>query len=586
MKHLEKRGRMKLKNEKRDFLRCLCLLGMAFAVMVILGGCSNDALDPSQIGRFRPVPVVNVILDSLGVADEPNPVYAGAEDPRPEDVIAYDQDYVFGTGDVIRISIFELRQSGVPFVNDFVVTETGNISIPDVGVVRAAGLTEVELEEEIKQILSPTILLNPSVTAVLIQSESRLFSIYGNGIGRPGRYEIPRKNFRLSEAVALAGGVAEFNLSYIYVTRQVTGEQALANELPDSERDISEPYIPQRSTRQPVEERPASAAQPQTEKKTSEGVVEVEEPAIPEEMEIREVEPGEVTPEEPAEQTEEELLEMIAPYAKQVPGVNPQVISVSDVSQSNELDTLTFLQGADMEGRVEWEFRNGRWVPVQVGGEPVGEEGIGDDTEQPSQPQTRTLPEKAIPLGDRAIGQYGWSDIGGAGLQTRTIRIPVDSLVSGDPRYDIIIQPGDSVSVPVDLIGEFWVMGNVNAQGPISITGRPLTLKMAIASAGGLGPLAYPKKVEVIRRIGRNKEEIVMVDLEKIAKGQQPDFFIKPYDLINVGTHGTSRWMAVLRNAFRAEYGFGFTYSRNFAVEDFGNRIGPKWDWDDITSIF
>ena len=59
-----------------------------------------------------------------------------------------------------------------------------------------------------------------------------------------------------------------------------------------------------------------------------------------------------------------------------------------------------------------------------------------------------------------------------------------------------------------------------------------------------------------------------MVDLDKIASGEQPDFFIKPNDLINVGTHPTSRWRAVLRNAFRATYGFGFVYDRNFAYSD------------------
>ena len=60
-----------------------------------------------------------------------------------------------------------------------------------------------------------------------------------------------------------------------------------------------------------------------------------------------------------------------------------------------------------------------------------------------------------------------------------------------------------------------------------------------------------------------------MVDLDKIASGEQPDFFIKPFDLINVGTHATARWRAIARNAFRATYGFGFVYDRNFADRDF-----------------
>jgi hypothetical protein len=97
-----------------------------------------------------------------------------------------------------------------------------------------------------------------------------------------------------------------------------------------------------------------------------------------------------------------------------------------------------------------------------------------------------------------------------------------------------------------------------------------MTLKMAVAAAGGLGPLAWPKRCEVTRRIGKNKEETVLVDLDKIAQGEEPDFFIKPNDLINVGTHATARWRAVLRNSFRATYGFGFIYDRNFADRDYG----------------
>ncbi len=68
-----------------------------------------------------------------------------------------------------------------------------------------------------------------------------------------------------------------------------------------------------------------------------------------------------------------------------------------------------------------------------------------------------------------------------------------------------------------------------------------------------------------------------MVNLEKIASGEQPDFFIKPDDLINVGTHPTARYRAVIRNAFRASYGFGFVYDRNFVDRELGLRhpLGP-----------
>ncbi|MCD6395544.1 MAG: polysaccharide biosynthesis/export family protein, partial [Planctomycetes bacterium] len=198
------------------------LYGLTLSLLIVFCvGCADDILDPTQTGRFRPVPALNVILESLGVADEPDPAYAGAESPGPDDLIDYERDYVFGAGDVIRISIYELRQEGRPFINDYVVTESGRVSIPDVGLVRAAGLTEVKLEEEIKAILSPGILKDPSVTVLLLQSQSRLFSIYGQGVGQSGRFSIPRYTFRLTGAIALAGDVGQFNVTYIYISRDV-----------------------------------------------------------------------------------------------------------------------------------------------------------------------------------------------------------------------------------------------------------------------------------------------------------------------------------------------------------------------------
>ncbi|MGD0571502.1 MAG: polysaccharide biosynthesis/export family protein [Sedimentisphaerales bacterium] len=495
-------------------------------------GCDVKFWDPTQVGRFKPVPAVNVILDSLGVAEETTPAWETGEDPKPADVVAYDTDYVFGPGDAVNISIFELFQEGMLYSNQFVVTETGKLSIPDVGVVNAGGLTESQLEEEIKQILSPNILKSPSVTVTLFKSQSRLFSILGNGVPKPGLYEIPRYDYRLADALAIAGGISQFNISYIYISRQITGKEASA-----------EPALPSTETPKANIEK---AAPP---------------PAAP-------------SPAAPPTEKPDEMLEIIAPMANRGAGSNV-VIASTEMATADELDEAalpeTLRESEDSnqktdgrpspvtsppspanEGRIEWTFQDGRWIPVQIGGESQPQK-PQEQVEQPRQPQAAKEPVAA-----------GWEQIGSGGAQRRIIRVPADKLLGGDPRYNIVIRPSDTIHVPVDIIGEFCIMGNVNNQGFINITGRPMTLKMAIASAGGLGPLAWPKNCEVVRRIGKKREEIVMVNLDKIATGEQPDFFIKPNDLINVGTHPAARWLAVLRNAFRATYGFGFVYDRNF----------------------
>jgi len=499
-----------------------------------VAGCYNDALDPTQLGRFEPTPSVNVILDTLGVADEPSPVYEGAEDPRPQDLIEYERDYVFGPGDVIRISVFELYQEGVSFVNDYVVTETGRVSIPDVGLVRAEGLTEAQLEQEIADILSPSLIKNPSVTATLVQSQKRYFSIVGQGVAQSARYPMPRYTIRLTEAIAYAGGIGDFNVSYIYVSRDIEPQ------------DVTE------------------------------GV-----------QELTPVEPG-----TPPVNVESEMLEMITPSEQR--RRSGMYIASAEMASQRELEALAAPEGIDAQDlpdepdnletllpaqkqtRVEWVFEDGQWKPVQV------EIDAPEQADQPRLPQPQQpLIEQVPATRPQAMPEtFGLDDLGTADEMTRVIKIPVDRLLAGDPRYNIVIRPGDRITVPRDLVGEFWVGGNVNAPNAYPITGRPITLKQVIPTAGGLNTIAWPKKVEVIRRIGRNKaglmqEEIVLVDLEKISKGLQPDFFIKPYDLINVGTHGTSRWLAVLRNAFRATYGFGFIYDRNFADRDFGGSPLP-----------
>jgi hypothetical protein len=228
--------------------------------------------------------------------------------------------------------------------------------------------------------------------------------------------------------------------------------------------------------------------------------------------------------------------------------------------------------------RIEWIFQDGKWIPFQIG------------RPRPTEPKAKVGLEKiAEPLKERVPTEFDWEQIDAGGVQNRIIRIPADSLLGGDPRYNIVIKPGDSIYIPVDIVGEFCIIGNVNSQGYVNLTGRPMTLKMAIAAAGGLGPLAWPKRCEVTRRIGKKREETVKVDLEKIARGEQPDFFIKPNDLINVGTHPTSMWRAVLRNAFRASYGFAFSYDRNFAYSDFfGTTYVPisPWKWGGDDGLF
>jgi protein involved in polysaccharide export with SLBB domain len=144
----------------------------------------------------------------------------------------------------------------------------------------------------------------------------------------------------------------------------------------------------------------------------------------------------------------------------------------------------------------------------------------------------------------------------------RVLRIPIDKLKEGDPRYNIVIRSGDIINVPNIEPGEFYLLGHVSRPGVYSLTGRRVTMKQAIAAAGGLDAVAIPRRCDLIRRIG-GIEVTVQVDLQRIFDGEQPDMFLKADDLVNVGTDAIAPFLAVTRNAYRASYGWGFVYDRN-----------------------
>ena len=136
---------------------------------------------------------------------------------------------------------------------------------------------------------------------------------------------------------------------------------------------------------------------------------------------------------------------------------------------------------------------------------------------------------------------------------------------------NIVIRAGDYIQVPYNDVGVFYVMGQVSRPGPYSLQGQRMTLKQAISVAGPLSPLANMNCCDITRRIGRDKEVTCRLNLRKLMEGSQPDMFIKPNDIINIGSHPVARWVAVIRQSFRATYGFGFVYDRNLADKDFGN---------------
>jgi len=60
-------------------------------------------------------------------------------------------DYVIGRNDLLQISITEVAGPGVESVKTSRVSESGNVSLPLISTVKAAGLTEADLEKAIAE---------------------------------------------------------------------------------------------------------------------------------------------------------------------------------------------------------------------------------------------------------------------------------------------------------------------------------------------------------------------------------------------------------------------------------------------------
>jgi hypothetical protein len=154
----------------------------------------------------------------------------------------------------------------------------------------------------------------------------------------------------------------------------------------------------------------------------------------------------------------------------------------------------------------------------------------------------------------------------------RIIRVPIPPLRNGELKYNIVIRPNDYIVVPGPVIGEYYMGGHIARGGVYSLTGRLITLKQAVVAAGMFDQLAVPERTEIIRRIGKDHEVFARVNLDRIFSGLESDIYLKPNDVVNVGTTIWAPFVAAIRGAFRISYGFGFIYDKNFS--DQGNNNG------------
>jgi polysaccharide export outer membrane protein len=128
--------------------------------------------------------------------------------------LANTREYVLGPGDVIRVNVFQSPDLSL----ETRVSESGAITYPLLGQVQVGGITVVQAEKRIADGLrTGNYVKQPQVSILVVQVRGNQASVLGQ-VNRPGKYPLELANTRLTDLIAMAGGVATGGADMIVVT--------------------------------------------------------------------------------------------------------------------------------------------------------------------------------------------------------------------------------------------------------------------------------------------------------------------------------------------------------------------------------
>lgn len=487
-------------------------VGAAAVCAVATAGCGIDSfLDPSVVGRWEYTPTTVPVLERIDLIEDDTGEFVETSEIMPQDLIPRAVEYEVGPGDALTVEIFDFYIPNEPTQLQRIVDTRGRIDIPQIGDLNVLGLTANEIESRIRVLLAERGIIDDALVNLQVSSRRQATYAILGAVPGVGRYAIPEPDFRLLDAMTEAGGVPEA-VKNIFVIRQVALTEAV-------ERGVG-----------------AEAATPTDEAGGEDDADDAQQDQTDLDTLIEEL---------TAPQEEPPSLGMAASAgADAQPDRRPQV----DLPDNDEPSSPRPRGQAATPSEGAWVFLNGRWVKVAR-----GEGSDGDD-----------LLEGADPL----AGGESLEDL----VTQRVIEVPLKPVLQGSAEHNIVIRPGDVIRVPQRQAG-FVYMGGPGIARP-GVYGLPaagrLTLTKAVIAAGGFSPIATPWRVDLTRMVGENRQATVRLNLRAIFAGTEPDVFLKPDDVVNIGTDWWAQPLAVIRNGFRASYGFGFLLDRNFGNDVFG----------------
>ena len=107
-------------------------------------------------------------------------------------------------------------------------------------------------------------------------------------------------------------------------------------------------------------------------------------------------------------------------------------------------------------------------------------------------------------------------------------------LEAGDMANNVIIQPGDVVTVP--HAGIVYVLGAVSKPGGYTVSNdrAQLSTLKVLSLAGGLERTAKSDRAVIVRKDGTGQQHEVEVDLKKVMKFEAEDVQLRPSDILYI----------------------------------------------------
>ncbi|RKX31753.1 MAG: hypothetical protein DRP22_03325, partial [Verrucomicrobia bacterium] len=137
--------------------------------------------------------------------------------------------------------------------------------------------------------------------------------------------------------------------------------------------------------------------------------------------------------------------------------------------------------------------------------------------------------------------------------------VPLEDLLEAEgAAANVTVRPGDIVLIPPREERYVYVLGYVQRPGAYSLSGdEKVDAVRGVALAGGLLPTARAQNSFLVRVREDGRQEVVPVDLVRMARGKVPPVYLQPGDTLVVG----SGMLARLSEFIRPSLGAGVSYT-------------------------